>query len=141
MNRWAGCLFLLLLAGCSRQVWEYDGRRLKEVTVTDMRDLYGTFRFSVAEREQLRSRLRNPELMDEIEVFSQESSWPEAVNTLEKRLDVRSQMRRYRCYRVAATEAVAIVAVPAERNRHMPPVFRPEGPMYMVVKIRSVIPK
>lgn len=119
----------------------FDGRKLKEVQVTDMGDLYSDYVFSKTDKEELALQIKSPSLIEQVITYSREKNWPEAVNTLEERLKVRATLLKYRFYKVATIGNKTILAVPAEKNRKMPQGFVPAGAMFMIFKSSTVILK
>jgi hypothetical protein len=126
------------LAGCSSRQFLFDGRKTQEVTIADMGDLYSNYSFKQSDKVELSSQFNNKELVNQVVTYSQEQNWPDAVNTLEKRLNARTTMLRYRFFKVGVVGNKTIVAVPAAKNRHMPYGFVPAGAMYMIFKTDAV---
>lgn len=110
----------------------FDGKKIKAVLITDLGEMYSTYNFSSSEKEELGRQLNNKALIDEITRYSKESTWPDAVNTLDERLNSRSTMMKYHFYKVAVLGNKTIVSIPKDMNGHMPAGFRPNGPMYMI---------
>ncbi|MFN4285923.1 MAG: hypothetical protein ACK4E8_08155 [Lacibacter sp.] len=132
---------LVLLVSCSPKGFVFNGKKLPEVTITDMGDLYSTYRITEQEERQLTSQLKNAALVQEIKTYSQESYWPDAIKTLQKRIDARSTLSNYKFYKLAVLGTRTLVVVPPEKNRHMPQGFVPPTNMYMFFNARSVISK
>jgi USP8 interacting len=132
------CCFLFLIASCTPKAYVFDGRKLQEVTVSDMGDLFSTYKLTDADKKELSEQLKNKAMLDQILTYSKEENWPDAVNTLNKRLSARTTMTKYRFFKVGAIGNKTIVSVPAEKNRHMPYGFVPAGVMYMVFKSSSL---
>ncbi|MBX9785594.1 MAG: hypothetical protein K2X48_20110 [Chitinophagaceae bacterium] len=135
------CFVIFLFASCSIKGYVFDGTKLKEVQVTDMGDLYSDYIFSKTDKEELAQQIKSPSLIDQVITYSKEKNWPEAVNTLEDRLKVRATLMKYRFYKVATVGNKTILAVPAEKNRKMPPGFVPAGAMFMIFKSSAVVIK
>lgn len=134
-------VILFLFTGCSPAGYVFDGKKIPGVTISDIGDLYSTYNLSNQEKQQLGNQLKSQSLLNEIVTYSKESQWPDAVNSLEKRLKVRATMAKYNFYKVASIGNKTIVSVPAERNRHMPQGFVPSAPMYMIFASSVVISK
>lgn len=143
MKRYSRLLIpvLFLLVACSPKGFLFDGKKLPEVTISDLGELYSTYKFTSQDEQQIKSQLKDQSLFSEIRTFSNEEKWPSGVNTLEKRLNTRSTMKNYHFYKVATIGTKTIVAVPAEKNKHMPSSFIPSGPMYMVFASKVVMIK
>lgn len=103
-----------------------------------MGDLFSSYKFSETDKKELNSQLQNKSLVEQILTYSKEENWPDAVNTLEKRLQSRKTMLQYHFYKVAVIGNKTILSVPPEKNRHMPYGFVPAGAMYVVFKTNSV---
>jgi hypothetical protein len=131
-------IFFLFFLSCTPKAFRLDGKKLQQVTVKDMGDLFSTYKFSDADKEQLTAQLLNTDLINQIITYSKEENWPDAVNSLEKRLKARATMVQYHFYKVAVMGNKTILTVPAQKNRHMPYGFVPAGMMYIVVKSSSV---
>lgn len=131
-------IMIVALAGCSSRQFLFDGRKMQEVTIADMGDLYSSYSFKQSDKAELSSQLNNKELVNQVVTYSQEQNWPDAVNTLEKRLNARTTMLKYRFFKVGVVGNKTIVAVPAAKNRHMPYGFVPAGAMYMIFKTEAV---
>lgn len=102
--------------------------------MSDMGDLFSTYKLSDTDKKELSNQLQNKALLDQIVTYSKEENWPDAVNTLNKRLNARTTMMKYRFFKVGSIGNKTIVSVPADKNRHMPYGFVPAGVMYMVFK-------
>ncbi|MEQ1798113.1 MAG: hypothetical protein ABL872_09180 [Lacibacter sp.] len=127
-------LFVAVLIGFSscNKGFFFDGKKIKAVLITDLGEMYSTYNFSSSEKEELGRQLNNKALIDEITRYSKESTWPDAVNTLDERLNSRTTMMKYHFYKVATLGNKTIVSIPKDKNGHMPAGFRPNGPMYMI---------
>lgn len=134
-------LLLLLMSSCISASYQFDGKKLKEVTVTDLADLYSTYKLTRSDREEITLQLNNKGLVDQIATYSLEENWPDGINTLNKRLRERASLQRYHFYKVATCGNKTILAVPADKNRHMPTGFVPAGAMYMIFKSSAVAAK
>jgi len=110
-----------------------DGKKAHQVIITDIGEMYSTYNMSSSEKEELGRQLNNKSLVDEISRYSKEGMWPDAVNTLDERLNNRSAMMKYHFYKIATLGNKTIVSIPKEKNGHMAAGFIPNGPMYMVV--------
>lgn len=110
----------------------FDGKKATPVTVTDLGEMYSTYNLSKSEKEEILGQLNNKALLDEIIRYSKESTWPDAVNSLDERIAVRTTMLKYHFYKVATFGNKTIVSVPKEKNTHMPAGFIPTGPMYII---------
>ena len=135
--------YLLLIGfiasvSCTSRKFQFDGKKTQEVTVADMGDLYSSYSFKQSDKAELSSQLNNKELVNQVVTYSQEQNWPDAVNTLEKRLGARNTMLRYRFFKVGVIGNKTVVAVPASKNRHMPYGFVPAGAMYMIFKTEAI---
>ncbi len=116
---------------CSKS-FMIDGKKARQVTVSDLGEMYSTYNMSEAERREVSAQLNNKALLDEIIRYSKENTWPDGVNTLDDRLNSRTTMGKYNFYKVATFGSRTIVSVPKEKNQHMPASFIPSGPMYMI---------
>jgi hypothetical protein len=127
-------LFLLLVStitACSKS-FMIDGKKARQVAVTDLGEMYSTYNMSDAEQREVTAQLNNKALLDEIIRYSKETTWPDGVNTLDDRLNNRSTMAKYNFYKVATFGNRTIVSVPKDKNGHMPASFVPTGPMYII---------
>ena len=127
-------VFLLLVSvftACSKS-FMIDGKKARQVAVTDLGEMYSTYNMSDAERREVSAQLNNKALLDEIIRYSKETTWPDGVNTLDDRLNSRTTMAKYNFYKVATFGNRTIVSIPKEKNGHMPASFVPTGPMYMI---------
>lgn len=134
-------LIVLLESACLPSKFSFDGKKVKEVLVTDIAELYSTYKLTKDDRRELSSQFSNKSLVDQIATYSLEENWPDAVNSLNERLKVRATMLKYHFYKVGTFGNKTVVAVPASKNRHMPSGFVPAGAMYMIFKNNVVIPK
>ncbi len=132
---------LLVFVSCSQKGFVFDGKKVQEVKVADMGDLYSTYIFSKDDQTQLSSAFNNKSLVSDISAYSKEKNWPDAINTLEKRLQVRPTMLQYHFYKVATLGNKTIVALPPDKNRHMPAGFVPATTIYMVFAGKTIIGK
>jgi hypothetical protein len=133
--------FVLFFASCSPSGYMFDGKKLQQVTVSDISELYSTYKLTKPEQQQLANQVKSEALLNEITTYSNEAQWPDAVNSLQKRLQVRPSLMKYHFYKVATVGTKTIVSVPAEKNRHMPQGFVPSSPMYMIFASNVVISK
>ena len=127
-------LFLVLVStitACSKS-FMIDGKKARQVAVTDLGEMYSTYNMSDAEQREVAAQLNNKALLDEIIRYSKETTWPDGVNTLDDRLNSRTTMAKYNFYKVATFGARTIVSIPKEKNGHMPASFVPTGPMYII---------
>ena len=135
-------LFVVIFGlSCSTKGFVFDGKKLQEVKVADMGDLYSTYNFSKEDETQLSSTFNNKSLVADIDAYSKEKNWPAAINSLEKRLTVRTTMLQYHFFKVATLGAKTIVAIPQDKNRHMPDGFIPATTIYMVFASKTIIGK
>jgi hypothetical protein len=126
-------LLVCFIVSCSPKGFMFDGKRLQQVTISDLGEMYSTYNLSSKEKTELGNQLSDQNLVDEIMMFCNEKKWPDAVNTLEKRLKVRQQMMKYTFYKVATIGGnKTIVSIPKDKNKKMPDGFVPTGPMYMI---------
>jgi hypothetical protein len=127
-----------MFTGCTSGRYLFDGKKVQEVFVSDMGDLYSNYNFKTSDKEELSSQLNNKELVNQIITYSQEQNWPDGINTLSKRINNRSAMLKYRFFKVAVIENKTIVAVPASKNKKMPYGFVPASAMYLIFKSSAV---
>lgn len=132
---------LFFLVACSPKGFMFDGKKMPEVTISDLGELYSTYKFTSQDEQQIKSQLKDQSLLPEIKTFANEEKWPDGVNTLDKRLKNRSAIQKYHFYKVATIGTKTIIAVPAEKNKHMPASFIPAGPMYMIFASKVVLMK
>ena len=132
---------IFLLFACSPKGFLFDGKKLPEVSISDLGELYSTYKFTSQDEQQIKSQLKDQSLFSEIKTFTNEEKWPSGVNTLDKRLNARSTMKNYHFYKVATIGTKTIVVVPMEKNKHMPSSFVPTAPMYMVFASKVVMLK
>jgi USP8 interacting len=126
-------ILICFIVSCSPKGFMFDGKKLQQVTISDLGEMYSTYNLSTREKTELSNQLTDQNLADEIMMFCKESKWPVAVNTLEKRLNVRTVMMKYNFYKVATIGGdKTIVSIPKDKNKSMPPGFAPDGPMYMI---------
>lgn len=130
-----------VFTACTPAGYMFDGKKIPGVTISDIGDLYSTYNLGSQEKQQLGNQLKNQSLLNEIVTYSKESQWPDAVNSLEKRLKVRATLAKYNFYKVASIGTKTIVSVPVEKNRHMPQGFVPTSPMYMIFSSSVVLSK
>ena len=114
-----------------------DIRSLKEVQIKDSRRLYSTYDIDKYERKQL-STVLDPELLELVEKYHREDSWPEAISTFEKREKVRPMIENYRAFILAEMDDNYILIIPARANRHMPPGFRPKQDLFFIISRTAV---
>ena len=124
--------FLVAFSSSCNKGFYFDGEKAKEVTISDMGEMYSTYNVSNAEKEELGRQLNNKALIDEIVRYSKEDTWPDAINTLDDRINNRALMMKYHFYKVGTIGNKTIVAVPKEKNKHMSAGFIPAGPMYII---------
>ncbi len=129
------------LVSCKPKAILFDGKKAQPVLIADLGELFSTYNMSGPEKEEVRAQLSNKDLLDEIINYSKESEWPVAINSLEKRLNMRSTIMKYRFYKVAQFGNKTIISVPKDKNKHMPAGFVPSGPMYMIFASNVVINK
>jgi hypothetical protein len=134
-------MIVFYFTACLSSKFVFDGKKLSEVSVTDIAELYATYKLTKEDRQELSTQLSNKSLVDQIATYSLEENWPNAINTLNERLKVRSAMLNYHFYKVGTFGNKTVVAVPASKNRHMPEGFVPAGAMYMIFKSTAVIPR
>jgi hypothetical protein len=125
-------VFICFVISCSPKGFVFDGKKLQQVTVSDIGEMYSTYNLSSKEKTELGNQLTDQNLVDEVVMFCNEKKWPEAVNSLEKRLKVRQTIKNYTFYKVATIGNKTIVSIPKEKNKKMPQGFVPDGPMYMI---------
>jgi hypothetical protein len=128
-------ILLLLVAvsftACTKGFY-IDGKKAQAVKITDMGEMYSTYNLSQAEKTEVSRQLNDKSLLDVIIRYTKEGTWPDAINTLDDRLENRKTMERYNFYKVASFGNKTIVSAPAEKNQHMPAAYIPQGPMYII---------
>lgn len=124
-------LLVVFISSCS-SAFKFDGKKAPQVVITDLGEMYSTYNLSENEKTEIRNQISSEALLDEIMRYSKETMWPEAVNTLDERLKVRTTMLKYNFYKVASFGSKTIVSVPKEKNKHMPAGFIPDGPMFII---------
>ncbi len=133
--------FLVVIAtGCAKAFY-FDGKKATEVRITDLGEMYSTYNITEADKTEIKQQLKDKNLIDEIVRYSKENQWPDAVNTLDERLDNRSVMMKYNFYKVASFGNKTIVAIPQEKNKHMPAAYIPQAPMYIIFASKVVASK
>ena len=133
-------LIFMILPACSvyrSSSGLIDIRDLKEVQIKDSRRLYSTYDIDKYEREQL-SRVLDPEVLELVEKYHREDSWPEAISTFEKREKVRSMIENYRAFLLAEMDDKYILIIPARANRRMPLSFRPKRDVFFIISRTAV---
>ncbi len=141
ITRISAAIFLLVVVSSCTKGLFFDGKKVQPVMIIDMGDMYSTYNMTNAEKEEVSRQLNNKALLDEIIRYSKETMWPDAVNTLDERLNSRVTMMKYRFYKVATLGNKTIVTIPQNKNKHMPPGFIPGGPMYMIFVTTAVVVK
>lgn len=124
-------LFTVALAGCSKGFY-IDGKKANQVVITDLGEMYSTYNITETEKSEVSRQLNDKTLITEIVRYSKENQWPDAVNTLDERLENRAVMMKYHFYKVASFGSKTIVVVPQEKNKHMPAAYIPQTPMYII---------
>ena len=133
-------LFIVAAAGCTKGFY-IDGKKAVQVKVTDLGEMYSTYNITESEQTEVKRQLTDKGLMSEIIRYSKENQWPDAVNTLDERLENRSVMMKYNFYKVASFGNKTIVAIPQEKNKHMPAAYIPQGPMYIIFASKVIASK
>lgn len=133
-------LLVVVAAGCTKGFY-IDGQKATEVRITDLGEMYSTYNITETEKTEIKQQLKDKNLILEIVRYSKENQWPDAVNTLDERLDNRSVMMKYNFFKVASFGNKTIVAVPQEKNKHMPAAYIPQGPMYIIFASKVVASK
>ncbi|MFT3843932.1 MAG: hypothetical protein QM725_02680 [Lacibacter sp.] len=134
-------LAFLITSFTSCSKFFFDGKKASPVMITDMGEMFSTYNLSNSEKEEILRQLNNKALLDEIIRYSKESMWPDAVNTLDERITGRVTMMKYHFYKVATFGNKTIVAVPKEKNTHVPAGFVPTSPMYIIFVSSVVVGK
>ncbi len=133
LKKSAAFILICFIFSCSPKGFVFDGKKLQKVTISDLGEMYSTYNVSAKEKTELSNQLTNKDLVDEIIMYAKETKWPDAVNTLEKRLNVRQIMMKYHFFKVATIGGdKTIVSIPKDKNKDMPAGFVPDGPMYMI---------
>lgn len=121
----------IFITSCS-SAFKFDGKKVPQVIITDLGEMYSTYNLSENEKTEIRNQISSEALLNEMMRYSKETMWPEAVNSLDERLKVRTTMMKYNFYKVASFGNKTIVSVPKEKNKHMPAGFIPDGPMFII---------
>lgn len=121
----------IFITSCS-SAFKFDGKKVPQVMITDLGEMYSTYNLSENEKTEIRNQISSEALLNEMMRYSKETMWPEAVNSLDERLKVRTTMMKYNFYKVASFGNKTIVSVPKEKNKHMPAGFIPDGPMFII---------
>lgn len=137
----ASILLLLITAGCTRGFYYFDGKKATPVKIVDLGEMYSTYNLTESDQAEVKRQLDDKALLSEIIRYSKENQWPDAVNTLDERLENRSVMLKYNFYRVASFGNKTIVSVPQDKNKHMPAAYIPQGPMYIIFASKVVSSK
>ncbi len=124
--------FLVVFISSCNKGFYFDGQKAKEVSISDMGEMYSTYNMSNAEKEEIGRQLKNKALVDEIVRYSKENTWPDAVNTLDDRINNRAVMTKYNFYKVGTIGNKTIVTIPKEKNTHMSAGFIPAEPLYII---------
>ncbi|RXK62361.1 hypothetical protein ESA94_04945 [Lacibacter luteus] len=136
-----GIFLLVVTAAACTKGFYIDGKKAVQVKVTDLGEMYSTYNITESEQTEVKRQLTDKGLMSEIIRYSKENQWPDAVNTLDERLENRSVMMKYNFYKVASFGNKTIVAVPQEKNKHMPAAYIPQGPMYIIFASKVIASK
>lgn len=133
--------FLVAFISSCNKGFYFDGQKAKEVSISDMGEMYSTYNMSNAEKDELGRQLNNKALVDEIVRYSKENTWPDAINTLDDRINNRALMSKYHFYKVGTIGNKTIVTIPKEQNTHMSASFIPAGPVYIIFASSVVVNK
>lgn len=106
-----------------------------------MGEMYSTYNMNNPEKEELGRQLKNKALVDEIDRYTKENTWPDAINTLDDRIKNRALMTKYHFYKVGTVGNKTIVVIPKEKNAHMSAGFIPAGPLYIIFASSVVVSK
>jgi USP8 interacting len=134
-------LTFIFLNGCLSGSFLYDGKKLKEVYVSDMAELYSTYKLTREDKKEIATQLTNQTLLESISTYSLEENWPISINTLNKRLNERANLKLYHFFKIATCGNKTILAIPADKNRHMPQGFVPASTIYMIFKSSAITEK
>ncbi|MFZ9719124.1 MAG: hypothetical protein ACO3BD_07185 [Chitinophagaceae bacterium] len=126
-----------LLNGCGIKINELPKKRFERIRIEDPSEMYGSFVFSKIDSIQLLEQIRKPAMVNKIIAEANERFWPPAMNNLDARLSQRQQMYRYKVYRVANIGIRTILAVPPEKNKHMPAPFQSTNTFFVIMNISA----
>jgi hypothetical protein len=77
-------------------------------------------------------------ILTDITIYSQESSWPEGLNSLDSRLANREEFFKYTVYKIVSTADYCILVVPAAENRNLDAKFKPTRDIYFIMETVGV---
>lgn len=126
-----------LLNACGIKINELPKKRFERIRIVDASEMYGGFVFSKIDSIQLLEQIRKPALVNKIIAESNERYWPPALNNLDARLRERQEMYHYKVYRIANIGTRTILAVPPEKNKHMPAPFQSTNTFFLIINISA----
>jgi len=77
-------------------------------------------------------------ILTDITIYSQESSWPAGLNSLDSRLENSEEILKYTVYKIVATADYCVLVVPAAENRNLDVKFKPTRDIYFVMETVGV---
>jgi hypothetical protein len=77
-------------------------------------------------------------ILTDITTYSQEGNWPEALNSLDSRLENRDEFFKYTVYKIVSTADYCILLVPAAENKNLDAKFKPTRDIYFIMETIGV---
>lgn len=105
---------------------------LKKVTISDPGQLYSTYNFDESEMKTIRAVFNNDvKQVDGFVKYSNESSWPEGLSTLDGRSSLQDAIRGFHAYKLAMLDDKYVLLIPKKKNKRSGVKFTHD--IYMIV--------
>jgi hypothetical protein len=103
------------------------------IAVTDWGSLYSSSDLSATDEAEIIAQSSAAEL-EKVKKAYRDSQWPSGINDLDERLNKKSELSKYRVFKVAALSSGSVLVVaPPEENKHMPADMQSDKDIYFVI--------
>ncbi len=108
-------------------------KSLREAKILKPDELFATYELaadSAAKTAMLRTMSESE--YDQVVFRSNETNWPDGINTFDERFPRIQDFKKYKAYASAKWEDKILVIIPAEKNKKMPALLRPYVDLYFI---------
>ncbi len=112
----------------------------KTVVINDPGEIYSSYGLSENEsaKQKILDKGISNELLKDIITYSEESSWPALMQTLDSRLKNREKIMNVKARLVTSFDDICILVIPAKENKHLPVGLRLKKDFYILINCDAI---
>lgn len=114
-------------------------KSLREAKIIKPDDLFATYELaadSAGKTAMLRTMSESE--YQQVVFRSNETNWPDGINTFDERYPKLADFKKYKAYASAKWDDKVLIIVPAEKNKKMPALLRPYVDLYFIYSKSAV---